>query len=206
MKVLMLNGSCNERGCTYTALEEIGRTLREEGVDCEIFQLGADPVRDCIGCGGCAGGSCVFTDDGVNRFVEKARKADGFVFGTPVYYAHPSGRVLSFLDRAFYSGSAALGAPRGDDREHRCAGEVLRHLTDADRRLDILEHGTRKLSRGRPAGSGGAADDAQPCPRDGVADAVHRNRPRCGHLSPRTRTHRAHQFHPLNGSREAKQK
>ena len=41
MKVLMLNGSCNERGCTYTALEEIGRTLREEGVDCEIFQLGA---------------------------------------------------------------------------------------------------------------------------------------------------------------------
>ena len=108
MKVLMLNGSCNERGCTYTALEEIGRTLREEGVDCEIFQLGADPVRDCIGCGGCAGGSCVFTDDGVNRFVEKARKADGFVFGTPVYYAHPSGRVLSFLDRAFYSGSAAF--------------------------------------------------------------------------------------------------
>ena len=108
MKVLMLNGSCNERGCTYTALEEIGRTLREEGVDCEIFQLGADPVRDCIGCGGCAGGSCVFTDDGVNRFVEKARKADGFVFGTPVYYAHPSGRVLSVLDRAFYSGSAAF--------------------------------------------------------------------------------------------------
>lgn len=108
MKVLMLNGSCNERGCTYTALEEIGRTLREEGVDCEIFQLGADPVRDCIGCGGCAGGSCVFTDDGVNRFVEKARKADGFIFGTPVYYAHPSGRVLSFLDRAFYSGSAAF--------------------------------------------------------------------------------------------------
>ena len=53
MKVLMLNGSCNERGCTYTALEEIGRTLREEGVDCEIFQLGADPVRDCIGCGHC---------------------------------------------------------------------------------------------------------------------------------------------------------
>ena len=91
MKVLMLNGSCNERGCTYTALEEIGRTLREEGVDCEIFQLGADPVRDCIGCGGCAGGSCVFTDDGVNRFVEKARKADGFVFGTPVF---PRPRVL----------------------------------------------------------------------------------------------------------------
>lgn len=109
MKVLMLNGSCNKSGCTNTALEEIGRTLREEGVEYEIFQLGGGAVSDCIGCGGCGrSGSCVFDDDGVNRFVEKAREADGFVFGTPVYYAHPSGRVLSFLDRAFYSGSAAF--------------------------------------------------------------------------------------------------
>ena len=42
-------------------------------------------------------------DDGVNEFVEKARDADGFVFATPVYFAHPSGRIFSFLDRAFYS-------------------------------------------------------------------------------------------------------
>lgn len=38
----------------------------------------------------------------------KAKEADGFVFGTPVYYAHPSGRILSFLDRAFYSSSSAF--------------------------------------------------------------------------------------------------
>ena len=114
MKVLMLNGSCNERGCTYTALEEIGRTLREEGVDCEIFQLGADPVRDCIGCGGCAGkGRCVFADDVVNDLIDAAEGADGFVFGSPVYYAHPSGRILSALDRAFYAGSAAFAHKPG---------------------------------------------------------------------------------------------
>ena len=53
MKVLMLNGSCNPKGCTYTALEEIGRTLAEEGVSYEIFQLGPAPIRDCIGCGQC---------------------------------------------------------------------------------------------------------------------------------------------------------
>ena len=115
MKVLMLNGSCNERGCTYTALEEIGRTLREEGVDCEIFQLGADPVRDCIGCGGCAGGSCVFTDDGVNRFVEKARKADGFVFGTPVYYA-PAAAVASARRAGTTASIDALGKYFGISR------------------------------------------------------------------------------------------
>ena len=115
MKVLLLNGSSNLKGCTYTALEEIAKTLQEEGIDIEIFQIGAEPLRDCIGCGGCRkGNGCVFRDDCVNEFVEKAKEADGFVFGTPVYYAHPSGRVMSFLDRAFYSsGSAAFAFKPG---------------------------------------------------------------------------------------------
>lgn len=105
MKVLMLNGSSKENGNTYNALLEIGKQLEKEGIDYEIFQIGGKPVRDCIGCGQCSEQGCVFTDDAVNEFVCKAKEADGFVFGTPVYYAHPSGRILSFLDRAFYSGS-----------------------------------------------------------------------------------------------------
>lgn len=105
-KVLLLNGSGNEHGCTYTALNEIAEELKKEGIETEIFQLGKDPIRDCIGCGACGKmGRCVFNDDKVNEFVEKAKEADGFVFGTPVYYAHPSGRILSFLDRVFCSGS-----------------------------------------------------------------------------------------------------
>lgn len=103
MKVLMLNGSAHTHGNTYIALEEIGKTLKEEGIDYEIFQIGGKPVRDCIGCGQCTEKGCVFDDDAVNEFVAKAKEADGFVFGTPVYYAHPSGRVQSFLDRVFYS-------------------------------------------------------------------------------------------------------
>lgn len=105
MKVLMLNGSPKENGNTYNALLEIGKQLEKEGIDYEIFQIGGKPVCDCIGCGQCSEQGCVFTDDDVNEFVCKAKEADGFVFGTPVYYAHPSGRILSFLDRAFYSGS-----------------------------------------------------------------------------------------------------
>ena len=105
MKVLMLNGSPKENGNTYNVLLEIGKQLEKEGIDYEIFQIGGKPVRDCIGCGQCSEQGCVFTDDDVNEFVCKAKEADGFVFGTPVYYAHPSGRILSFLDRAFYSGS-----------------------------------------------------------------------------------------------------
>lgn len=103
MKVLMLNGSANQNGTTFAALTEIGKVLGQEGISHEIFQMGGAPVRDCIGCGQCGEKGCVFEDDAVNAFVAKAKEADGFVFGTPVYYAHPSGRVLSFLDRVFYS-------------------------------------------------------------------------------------------------------
>lgn len=103
MKVLMLNGSANQNGTTYTTLSEIGKVLEQEGVEYEIFQIGGGPVRDCIGCGQCSEKGCVFTDDKVNEFVALAKEADGFIFGTPVYYAHPSGRIQSFLDRVFYS-------------------------------------------------------------------------------------------------------
>ena len=108
MKVLMLNGSPKPNGNTNAALLEVGKQLEKEGISYEIFQLGGNPIRDCVGCGQCSEQGCVFTDDAVNEFVAKAKEADGFVFGTPVYYAHPSGRILSFLDRVFYSSSAAF--------------------------------------------------------------------------------------------------
>lgn len=108
MKILMLNGSPRPNGNTFLALSEIGKQLKEEGIDYEIFQIGGAPIRDCLGCGRCTENGCVFTDDSVNEFIAKAKDADGFVFGTPVYYAHPSGRILSFLDRAFCSGSGAF--------------------------------------------------------------------------------------------------
>ena len=108
MKVLLFNGSSNEHGCTYTALNEVASTLQKNGIETEIIQVGKNPIRDCIGCGGCRklGGECVFKDDIVNEVIEKAKDADGFVFGSPVYYAHPSGRLLSFMDRVFYAGNS----------------------------------------------------------------------------------------------------
>lgn len=105
MKVLLINGSPRAKGCTFTALTEIANTLEADGISTEIIQLGNKPVRDCIACGGCVGkGKCVFDDDIANEIIRKAAEADGFVFGTPVYYAHPTGRVLSILDRVFYAG------------------------------------------------------------------------------------------------------
>ncbi len=113
MKVLLVNGSPRAAGCTFTALSEVAKTLQEEGIETEIFQLGTKPVQDCIACMKCRElQKCVF-DDVANELIEKAKGADGFVFGTPVYYAHPSGRVQSVLDRAFYAGGYAFACKPG---------------------------------------------------------------------------------------------
>ena len=89
MKVLLLNGSANKNGNTFTALSEIARQLEKNGVESEIMQLGNKPVRGCIACGQCQAkqlGQCVFDDDICNRIVEKLNEADALIVGSPVYY------------------------------------------------------------------------------------------------------------------------
>lgn len=108
MKVLLVNGSSRKSGCTDTALTEVERALRGEGIETEQYFIGNDALTDCLACRKCREIGCCVIHDQVNEFVEKARFADGFVFGSPVYYAHPSGRLLTFMDRAFYSGADAF--------------------------------------------------------------------------------------------------
>jgi len=115
MKVLLVNGSCNKNGCTFRALTEIENILKQENIETEIIQIGQDAIRDCIGCCSCVknGNKCVFGNDIVNEIIEKAKASDGFIFGSPVYYAHPSGRLLSVLDRVFYAGGKFLAYKPG---------------------------------------------------------------------------------------------
>ena len=109
MKVILVNGSPHKEGCTYMGLREIEKALNANGIDAEIFWIGNEPLRGCLGCGACAKlGHCVTSSDSVNEFTEKAKSADGFIFGTPVHYASATGAITSFMDRAFYSGGAAL--------------------------------------------------------------------------------------------------
>ena len=106
MKVLLVNGSPHAQGCTYTALREVAAALENQGIETELFQVGTKPISGCLGCGACIKtGKCVI-DDVVNEFVEKAKDADGFVFGSPVHYAGASGAITSFMDRAFYGKGA----------------------------------------------------------------------------------------------------
>lgn len=137
MKVMLVNGSPHRHGCTDRALQEVARTLEQNGVKAEIFWIGAKPVGGCIACGGCdRTGACVF-DDAVNEFRAKAAEADGFVFGAPVHYAHAGASLLGFMDRLFYSNGRA-GQP-----------DVFRHKPAA------------AVASARRAGTTAALDDIQ---------------------------------------------
>ena len=109
MHVLLLNGSPNADGCTFTALSEIAATLQSENVTSEIFQIGKKPVRGCIACGVCRErGECAFQDDALPLLVEAVKRADGIVIGSPVYYAGPNGALCALLDRLFFSAGSLL--------------------------------------------------------------------------------------------------
>ena len=102
MKVLLVNGSPHEKGCTYTALKEVTKTLNTDGIETEIFQIGTKPLSGCTACKSCIKtGRCVFNDK-VNEFLEIAGDFDGYIFGSPVHFASASGAITSFMDRVFY--------------------------------------------------------------------------------------------------------
>lgn len=116
MKVLLINGSPRGAKCTRTALEIVADEIKANGVDTEIVDIGAEPIRGCIGCGTCAKtgtGHCVFDNDKVNECIDKMKECDGLVIGSPVHYAAASGAVTSFMDRLCYAGGANLAYKPG---------------------------------------------------------------------------------------------
>lgn len=115
MKVLLINGSPREKGCTFTALNEVAKTLKEEGVETEIFHIGNKAIHGCIACGKCSDGSrqCVFNDDGVNVILKQVDSIDGLIIGSPVHYASASGPISSFLDRMFFASAGAFAYKAG---------------------------------------------------------------------------------------------
>ena len=104
MQVLLVNGSPHPKGCTWTALSEVAAELERQGIGSQIFQLGTQPVAGCIACGSCRKTGRCFRDDKVNEALALVPEFDGFVFGSPVYYASASGQLESFLDRLFFAG------------------------------------------------------------------------------------------------------
>ena len=114
MKVLLLNGSPHQNGCTHTALTEVSDALQKDGIQTELFWIGVKPVYGCTGCGGCGKtGQCVLKDDVVNTIIAMLPEIDGLVVGSPVHYAAAGGAICCVLDRLFYAASRQLAFKPG---------------------------------------------------------------------------------------------
>jgi multimeric flavodoxin WrbA len=113
MKVLFINGSPHEKGCTYTALREVADTLEKYGVETVFHWIGSKPVAGCSACGVCGrAGVCVF-EDGVNEILESLDEYGGIVVGSPVYYGGPSGQLCCLLDRLFFASRGRMNGKLG---------------------------------------------------------------------------------------------
>lgn len=113
MKVLLINGSPNEHGCTYTALHEVATTLESNGIETEILYLGKKPVPGCIACMSCVKTGHCFQKDIVQDVQMRLDEFDGIVIGSPVYYSAPTGQLVSFLNRLFFTAAKRMAGKLG---------------------------------------------------------------------------------------------
>ena len=113
MKALLICGSPNEKGCTFTALSEIAEVLDKHGIESEMFQIGKAPISGCNACRACfKTGKCA-VNDRVNELAERLDDFDAVVIGSPVYYAAANGALTAFLDRLFYSAGSKMAGKVG---------------------------------------------------------------------------------------------
>lgn len=160
MKVLLINGSAHQKGNTFHALSMAAKTLEAQGIETEIMQIGNKPVRGCIACGVCkkkGNNRCTFDDDVCNRFLEKAADADGFIFGSPVYYGQPNGALLAVVQRMLMAGGSLDDEQASGERRRVPPGWRHCHIPDdehgvrddehAHRHLAVLEHCLRTEAR-----------------------------------------------------------
>ena len=124
MNVQLVNGSPHEHGCTARALQEVARTLGVEGIEADVFWIGAKPVGGCMGCNGCMRGKGCVIDDVVNEFLPRVADADGFVFGAPVHFSHACASLLGFMDRLFYA-ELRYGGQMASAFAHKPAAAVV---------------------------------------------------------------------------------
>ena len=113
MKALLINGSPNEHGCTYTALKEVSNVLEKHNIETEILYLGKNPIAGCIACGSCFKTGKCFRKDDVNKVINSLDTIDAIIIGSPVYYAGPSGQLTAFLDMLFYAGGHKMAGKLG---------------------------------------------------------------------------------------------
>lgn len=101
MKVIAFNGSPRRDGNTVHLIHQVFKILETHGIETELVQVGGKLFHGCKACYNCTvnkDGRCV-QDDELNMWIEKMRKADGIILGSPTYFADITPELKAFIDR-----------------------------------------------------------------------------------------------------------
>ena len=89
MRVLMIDAGPVPGSSTSVALDEIRRQLQREDVECDLVYTGGQQIQSCLFCGRCKDlGRCVL-DDCLNPILERAARADGYIFASQSHWENP---------------------------------------------------------------------------------------------------------------------
>jgi multimeric flavodoxin WrbA len=101
MKIVGIVGSPRKNGNTEILMNEALKVAREAGFETEMFLMSQKQVAPCDACGTCFEvGDCVVQDD-MQGLYAMLEKADGVIFGSPVYFGSVSAQMKAIMDRMF---------------------------------------------------------------------------------------------------------
>jgi len=105
MKLLIISGTPKTSGITYSFVKASEETAEKSGFDAEVIRLSDMSLSKCKMCEDGWGicffeHRCIYGDnDGFNVLQEKMKKADAFVYITPVYWGETSEEMKLFMDK-----------------------------------------------------------------------------------------------------------
>lgn len=139
MKVVAFNGSGRKNGNTAILLNTVLNELSQEGIETEFIQLAGKNLQGCIACYKCFQNKdkkCSVDTDNLNEYLDKMIKADGILFGSPVYFTDVTPGIKALIDRSGLVSTANGGLFK---RKVGAAVAAVRRA-GAIRTLDTLNH------------------------------------------------------------------
>ena len=109
MEVIAFCGSARKKGNTALLLNTVLEPLAEVGAKTELVELAGSKMGGCTACMVCfkeQDGTCAVKEDMLNECVDKMRRADAVILGSPTYFADVSTEMKALIDRSGMVGRA----------------------------------------------------------------------------------------------------
>jgi multimeric flavodoxin WrbA len=101
MRILGIVCSPRKGGNTEILVREALEAAREAGCETELVLVAGKNIAPCDGCAACLKeGVCKIKDD-MQMIYEQLEKADGVIFGTPVYFINVTAQAKAVMDRTY---------------------------------------------------------------------------------------------------------